>query len=270
MVIDKLFFSYRRPARFCVIGAGHLACFQEKRKRFHRLHSMDTPGMLKMSPDDATRLGSRLGDRAWGAILRSDAFIFNIFDFDQLPRSTAKRLELAQWRLQKVFPEDISLFIHRVFHLGGKRLLSVLLPQKDARMVEDWFKGQRVPLTFLGNSTVELMNRLWGGGWRMLHNNSPRIMIELDHQLGVAVFQESNRPYFIRKFRCDSEEAFQREIRKTLEYVKGNYGRTPRSVAFFPGRPGFKLADPARTWRELDLNPVQVPGTEVFTVQGAV
>lgn len=268
MVIDRLFFSYRRPSRYCLIGSGGVDCFQEQRGGARRIHAVQTRGLMKMDEDEGRRLGAVLGNRSWGAVLRSDSFIFNIFDFDHLPVSSARRRELAQWRLQKVFPEDISRFIHRVFHLGGKRLLSVLLPRADAQRVEDWFREHRVPLIFMGNSTVELMNRLWGGILKSPGASTPRVLVELDNQLGVAVFQESNRPYFMRKFRCDSEEGFEGEMKKTLAYVKGNYGRSPGSVAFVPGRPAFDLVDPERIWRELDLRPINVPAVGVFAFTG--
>ncbi|HDP95408.1 MAG TPA: hypothetical protein ENN40_08635 [Candidatus Aminicenantes bacterium] len=222
-----------------------------------------------MSVDDAGRLASVLGNRSWGVFLRSDPFIFNIFDFEHLPRGAKKQRELAQWRLEKVFPEDLSNFIHTVLHPGGKRLLSVLLPLRDAGRVEDWFREHPASLTFLGNSTLELMNRLWAGGLAGMRKQSPQVMIELDHQLGVAVFQESSRPYYMRKFRCDSEQMFLMEVRKTLEYVKSNYSRTPRSVAFFPGRPKFAFSNQAEIWRQLNLTPFAIPGGAAFAMSGA-
>ncbi|MBN1196359.1 MAG: hypothetical protein JXA62_03045 [Candidatus Aminicenantes bacterium] len=221
-----------------------------------------------MSADDDERLAAVLGNRSWGVFLRSDPFIFNIFDFEQLPRGESKRRELARWRLEKVFPEDLSNFIHTVLHPGGKRLLSVLLPLRDAGRVEDWFRRHPASLTFFGNSTLELMNRLWANGVAGIRKQSPQVLIELDNQLGVAVFQESQRPYYIRKFRCDSEDMFLTELRKTLEYVKSNYSRNPRSVAFFAGRPRFSFSNQAKMWPELNLLPITVPGGAAFAMQG--
>ncbi len=268
MAIDKLFFAGKRPARYCVIGTGGVECFLRERRGLRRLHAVETSGWMNMNPDDGERLAAKLGKHAWGVFLRSDAFIFNVFDFERLPHGEARRRELAQWRLEKVFPEDTTDFIHAVLHPGGKRLLSVLLSKKDAVVVENWFREHSIRLTFLGNSTIELMNRLWAGKLKTFSRPSPQVLVELDHQLGMVVFQDSGRPYYIRKFRCDSEDGFRREMRKTLEFVKSNYTRTPRTVAFFPGKPVFTFSQPTAIWRELELRLMAIPAGVKLTLPG--
>ena len=256
MVVEKLFIAYRRPRRICLIGEGRWDCFQINGNRFQRIHSVATTGMLGVPAREENRLRAVLGNREWGVVLRSDSFIFNIFDFERLPFREKSRRDVTEWRLQKIFPEDISRFDHRVFPLGRNRVLSVLLPVAERERLTAWFRERNIPLIFMGNSTMELMNHLWRHLILPWGKEKPKILVEIDHNLVVVVFQEKMRPYYIRKFRCESSADFMAEMRKTREYVRSNYHQEPESVGYFPGTPAFEFSGESSIWKELGLRRV--------------
>ena len=125
-----------------------------------------------------------LADKETGLILNSANFIFNILEFEKIPFWEGLRKDLVQWRLQKVFPEDIGLYEHDFFKLDKNKLLSILFKRALKEQLEKTFGENGIQLVYLGNSTIEIMNHL-----KKL-KTGPDFFIEVDKSLSVVVFFE--------------------------------------------------------------------------------
>jgi hypothetical protein len=157
-----------------------------------------------------------------GVIFNAAPFIYNFFEFDKLPWQPRALRELVSWRLQKIFPEDIAAYDHRLFPLDRKRVFSILVRRSLLERVEADFAQKPVPLTYIGNSTMEIMDRARRA------KVPPDFIIESDGASCTMVFQSRRSPIYIRKFRSDSPADATEEIGKTVAFVRSQYGIEPR------------------------------------------
>ena len=120
-----------------------------------------------------------------------------------------------EWRLKKVFPENIADYAHDFYKLDKKRIFSVLLRKSLKENIENLFLETGISLTYMGNSTVEMMNRV-----ARLKKDIPHFFIEIDKSLSIVVFLRQSSPFYIRKFRGDQAADIVNEVAKTINFVK--------------------------------------------------
>ncbi len=157
-----------------------------------------------------------------GLVLGAAPFIFNFFEFDKLPWRRRARAELIDWRLQKIFPDNIEAYHHRVFRLDRRGVLSVLLRRSLLERAEEAFAARNIPLTYVGSSTLEMLERARRA------RPAPDFIIERDGSGCTLLFLRRRRPVYIRKFRSVSDEETVAEIDKTVHFVRGQTGTEPR------------------------------------------
>jgi len=157
-----------------------------------------------------------------GVIFNAAPFIYNFFEFDKLPWQRQALHELVAWRLQKIFPEDIAAYDHRFFRLDRQRVLSILVPRALLENTERQFQARGIPLTYIGNSTLEILARVRRA------KLSPDFLLERDSDNCTMVFQNRRLPFYIRKFKSGSAADTAGEIGKTVAFVRNQYGSEPR------------------------------------------
>jgi hypothetical protein len=157
-----------------------------------------------------------------GIVFNASPFIYNFFEFDKLPWQKKTLNELVTWRLQKIFPENIEAYDHRFFRLDGKRVLSILVKKALLERIERLFAERRLPLTYIGNSTMEILSR------SLRAKSPPDFFLESDQAGCTLVFQNRRSPIYIRKFKSASAADTVDEIAKTVNFVRSNYPIDPR------------------------------------------
>lgn len=165
-----------------------------------------------------------LASEETGVVFGASPFIFNVFEFDRLPWRRQALRELVTWRLQKIFPENIEAYDHRWFALDRRRVLSVLVRRSLLEETERAFGERRIPLTYVGSSTLQVLGRALGA------RPAPDLVIERDGAGCTLAFLQGRRPVYIRKFRAasDSPADAGQEIGRTVSFVRGQYGVDPR------------------------------------------
>jgi len=211
----------RLPRQVVYAGDRHGEIFTLANKKIVQRQRV-APFSLAEADAGWPEIAARLRPLDTGIILNSDPFIFNFFEFDRLPWSRKVLGELVDWKLQKIFPENIDAYDHRFFRLSRKRILSVLVKKTLLEQVESLFREKRIPLIYIGSSTLEIVNRLAG------LRRPPDFFVEIDDAVCSLVFQNKGLPVYIRKFRTVSRLDTAAEIRKTVQFVKNSYGGDPR------------------------------------------
>ena len=87
--------------------------------------------------------------------------------------------------------------------------------------IESAARSNGVTLGYIGNSTVELINRLFRS------RTGPDFFIEITGTEGALVFKQRDVPVYIRKFRSDSTDDLIAEIEKTVQFVRGHFSLHP-------------------------------------------
>ncbi len=182
-----------------------------------------TPGpALAMNNGGWTAIVESLRPEETGVIFNAAPFIYNFFEFDKLPWQHKALHDLVAWRLQKIFPEDIAAYDHRFFPLDRNRVLSILVPRALLENTERQFQARGIPLTYIGNSTMEILARIRKA------KLSPDFFLERDSDSCTMVFQSRRLPIYIRKFKSGSAADTVEEIGKTVAFVRNQYGIDPR------------------------------------------
>jgi hypothetical protein len=226
MVIDKFFIYYKKPSQYLYWGENYMDLYAvpttEKGKRFTKIKTYEKIPLMDASADDFLAVARDLPTVDTGIFLNSGNFIFNIFDFEKVPFQENLKRDLVEWRVKKVFPENIGDYEHHFYHLSRTRILSVLFKKSIKEKIEELFKDNGIPLIHMGNSTVEIINRM-----AKLKKNAPDFFVEIDKNLALVVFQEMGLPYYIRKFRIGKPEDLVAETIKTITFVKNSYAKVP-------------------------------------------
>jgi len=182
-----------------------------------------TPGTALAGNDgDWTAIVESLRPEETGVVFNAVPFIYNFFEFDKLPWQRKALHELVAWRLQKIFPEDITAYDHRFFPLDRNRVLSILVQRSLLERVEAAFRERRIPLTYIGNSTMEILARARKA------RLSPDFFLERDSDSCTMLFLSRRLPLYIRKFKSGSAADTVEEIGKTVAFVRNQYGSEPR------------------------------------------
>ncbi len=261
MVIDHIFIQYKKPAQYVYWGENYVDIYKasDSGKDFKKTHSFDNVSLSGMNTSEFGEIARVLKDVDTGIILNSGPFIFNIFEFEKLPWQEGLKRELVEWRLKKVFPENIADYEHNFFKLDKKRLLSVLFKKSTKEHIENLFQENGISLTYLGNSTVETINHLF-----KLKKDAPDFFIEIDKGLSISVFLGQSLPYYIRKFRADQAADIVNEVAKTINFVKNSYARVPRTCSLMIRRSDIELHTISDELSKREILPLDLKKYEQF------
>jgi hypothetical protein len=221
MGLSDLFLPERLPRQFIFAGDRHAEIVILQNKRIAARTRVEGTGLAEGSSRAWEEVVARLRPEETGVVFSAAPFIYNFFEFDRLPWKTKALRELVTWRLQKIFPEDIAAYDHRFFPLDKKRVLSILVRKSLVETVEKLFRDRRLPLTFIGNSTVEVLARLQAA------KPAPDFFIESDRDGCTMVFHSRRSPIYIRKLKSGSAADTGEEIGHTVAFVRNNYGVAP-------------------------------------------
>lgn len=234
MVIDRFFIHYQPPTQYIYWGEKGMDIYKrsDSGKNLKKSNTFANVSLMDITSDEFGVIAKELQSVDTGVVLNSSQFIFNIFEFEKIPFKEGLKRDLVEWRLKKVFPENIDDYAHDYIKLSKHRILSILFKKSLKEKIEDLFAESGVPLIYMGNSTVEILNHLTGK-----KRLAPDFFIEVDKGLSMAVFLDRGIPYYIRKFRSDQAAGIAGEIVKTINFVKNSYAKVPRSYSI--------AADPA-------------------------
>jgi hypothetical protein len=221
MGLIDIFLPERLPRQFVFAGDRHA---ETVRLRSGRVCDRSlTPGAaLAASDGDWTGVLAALRPEETGVVFNAAPFISNFFEFDKLPWQRQALHDLVAWRLQKIFPEDIAAYDHRFFALDRRRVLSILVPRALLDNTERQFRERGIPLTYIGNSTMEILARARRA------RLAADFLLERDSDSCTMVFLNRRLPFYIRKFQSGSAADTAAEIGKTAAFVRSQYGSEPR------------------------------------------
>lgn len=222
MGLISFFLPERLPRQFVYAGDRHAEIVRLQKERIVERRRVEGAALAENA--DAAWAGIAAGLRAEdaGVVFNASPFIYNFFEFDKLPWQKKTLRDLVTWRLQKIFPENIEAYDHRFFRLDGKRVLSLLVKKALLEKTERLFADRRVPLTYIGNSTMEILSRA------LRAKAVPDFFLESDQSGCTLVFQKRRSPIYIRKFKSASAADTVDEVTKTVNFVRNNYGIDPR------------------------------------------
>ena len=220
MVIDKYFLFYKRPSQYIFAGENHIDIYKSTNKTLQKTKIFENISIFDLNTENFEKIKDELSDAETGIILNSGYFIFNIFEFEKIYLKEKLNREIVEWRVKKVFPENMELYEHDFFRMGKNRILSILFKKDLKEKVEDLFEENQCELIYMGNSTVEVINNI------QKTKHTPDLVIEIDRNLSMFIFLSRSLPHYIRKFRSDSDGDIVEEIEKTIHYVKNNYSKT--------------------------------------------
>lgn len=223
MGLNNLLLPERLPRQVIYAGDRHCEVFTLANKKIMQRTRIAGLTLAELDASRWPEIAGRLQAVDTGIILNSDPFIYNFFEFDKLPWSQKILLDLVTWKLQKIFPENIEAYDHQFFRLNKKRIFSVLIKKTLLEQIESLFHEKRIPLIYIGNSTLEILNRL------AKLKRQPDFFVEIDDASCSLVFQNKGLFFYIRKFKIGSHLDMAAEISKTVQFVKSNYGCDPRS-----------------------------------------
>jgi hypothetical protein len=226
MDVTTLFIRYRVPDRFFYLGDESIEFYRIQNQRKGANSTFEKVSGFDVRSDQFGDMLSGIPEKSEvGIILNSSHFIFNILEFDRIPLREHLVRELVDWKVKRIFPEDMDQYENHFFQLDRKRILSILFRKDLKKNIEQVFDDHQRCLTYFGNSTVEIMNRIFRS------KNIPDFFLEIDGNFCVVVFQHGSIPFYIRKFRIERGEDLIDELQKTMKFVAANYARKPASFA---------------------------------------
>ncbi len=254
MVLENFFIHYKKPSQYLYWGESGVDIYNlsGNENSFRKSKSLTNLTLFDISSHQFKEIAREMVALDTGILLNSSQFIFNIFEFEKLPWQPSMRKEVVEWRVKKIFPENLDDYVHDFFCLTKKRVISVLFKKEIREKLETLFEENNIPLIYMGNSTLEIINQL-----AKIKKEAPDFFIEIDKSLAIMVFINRNIPYYIRKFRFDKEIGLVNEIIKTVNYVKNNYSLTPQRY--------FIASDPS----EIDTNLIrnELTGSELQSIE---
>lgn len=230
MALNDFLIFYKKPAQIIYAGEGYLTVFKRSGKAFNIQKTLENHSILDLDHTSFGDLRRYLDETDTGLVMNSANFIFNIFNFEKIPWKPGVLKELVEWRVSKVFPENIDNYTHTYFHLREKNILSVLFKKSFKDQIESIFRENKVPLIYFGNSTMEIIKNM-----RRI-KPKPDLFIELDNSLCTVVFQQRGFPYYIRKFRSEDPDTLLAEVSKTHEFVGKTYPLNPKTFGLITGQ----------------------------------
>ncbi|UCH96891.1 MAG: hypothetical protein JSV88_08580 [Candidatus Aminicenantes bacterium] len=261
MVIDNFFIHHQTPSQYVYWGENYVDVYRaaDADKTFTKILSVDNLSISAITPYQFQDIAKELLKTDTGIILNSGQFIFNIFEFEKLPFQEKLKRELVEWRLKKVFPENIEEYEHNFYKLNKNRVLSLLFKKSLKENIENLFRENGISLTYLGNSTVEMMNHVG-----KLKKETPDFFIEIDKNLSIAVFLERNLPFYIRKFRSDQAADIVNEVVKTINFLKNSYTTVPRTFSLVVRRSDADIHLVRDELSKMEILPLELKNNEQF------
>jgi hypothetical protein len=226
MGLNNLLLPERLPRQIIYAGDRHCEIFTLANKKIIQRNRVAGVVLAELASGSWPEIAPQLQPVDTGIILNSEPFIYNFFEFDKLPWSRKLCQELVAWKLQKIFPENIEAYNHQFFRLNKKRIFSILIKKTFLEQIEFLFLEKHMPLIYIGNSTLEILNRL------VKLKRPPDFFVEIDDSSCSLVFLNKCLPIYVRKFKNGSRLDMAAEISKTVQFVKNNYGCDPRNYCF--------------------------------------
>jgi hypothetical protein len=226
MVIDNFFIHYTKPRQYLYGGENYVDVYKamESGKTFKKAKTIENISLLDMTFEQFRDIGRELLDVDTGILLNSGQFIFNIFEFEKIPLQENLRKDLVEWRLKKVFPENLEEYVHDFFKISKNKIISVLFKKSFKEKIEGMFVENGIELTCMGNSTVEIMNYA-----ARKKKETPDFFVEIDKNLSMVVFADRGVPFYIRRFRSNNPAGIVAEVLKTVNFVKNSYSTVQAS-----------------------------------------
>lgn len=233
MVIENFFLHYKKPAQYLYWGEHYLDFYgvPGPGKPIQKIKTLNDVSLVDITPTQWTPIAREIPAVDSGIMLNSGHFIFNIFEFDKLPFTEQLKKELVEWRLKKVFPEAIEDYEHHFFSITRNRIFSILIKKTIKDKIQQLFVEHKIPLIYIGNSTVEVINYMAKKG-----KAAPDFFIEVDKSITIVVFLEGGLPYYLRKFRSDHAEDLVDEVVKTSKFVQNSYAKVPLTYSLVAER----------------------------------
>ncbi len=227
MDITRSFLHYKNPSQYFYFGTEVISVFRVSRGNVKRTGIINYDSISEFRKNNITDIKSIAENIESGVILNSGDFVFNLLNFTKIPFREKIKNEITEWRVQKIFPENMENYYHEYFQLSRNRMFSLLLKIRLKEDIEHLFEELGIELIYFGNSTVEIINNL------KKTKKCTDFFIEYDGDLMIVVFLEKKIPFYFRKFRINDTSESSEEIYKTIEYVKKNYKKTPRTYSIF-------------------------------------
>lgn len=272
VIIDNLFIHFKRPRQYVFAGEKYLDVYKWVDKSFQKTRTVEDISIFNIGASEGengdngfrevVRELTAHGDVDTGVILNANPFIYNIFDFDRIPFREEMQREIVEWRLRKVFPENIEEYDHRFFKLTRTRILSVLLKKGLRQKIEELFSANNINLTYMGNSTLNCMNNV------VNLKHSPDFLVEVDRNQFIVIFQSGSLPFYIRKFRGQHESDAAAEIVKTINYVKNSYAQVPQTYSVLFNRSDLDFDLVRYELMQQDVRPLELKKKELLFLPG--
>jgi len=224
MELNKIFIRYRNPEQIIYFGDRTIDLFRIIKGNPEKINSFERESSERLFPAELKR---DLINTGTGIVLNSDHFVFNMLNFDKIPFRKKQKDDLVNWRVEKIFPENINNYIHEYFQFDNNTILSVLVKNDLITSLEAEIKAFGADLIYSGNSTIEIINSLKN------YKERPDFFIEVDARIMLAVFFKEGIPVYIRKMRSGRGADTGDEILRTVDYVEKNYGFRPISCSVF-------------------------------------
>lgn len=227
------------PDQFLYISNRYISLYVREGKGFKRAEVYENYDFLSLSKEDFRKIKETVKNSYIGIILNPAFYIFNILDFERLPLKKKSCNELVDWRLKKIFPENLDNYIHTYFKFHRKSIFSILLKAEIYRKIDSLLSNQVI---FFGSSTLIAMNKVLRRDWSRMFKSTD-MMIEIDQNTVVVVVQNRGAPYYIRKFKLKDISVLAEEITKVLDFLKGNYSKNVESFCIVNHNPDLNSND---------------------------
>jgi len=226
MVIENILLHYKTPSQYIYWGENGMDVYHipVTGKTFKKTKNYPVPGIVDITPTQFQEISRELLSLDTGIMLNSSQFVFNVIEFEKIPFQEKMRRDVIEWRLKKIFPENIDDYEHKYFKLSKKRVLSVLFKKVYKEKIESLFAETNIPVIFIGNSTIEVLNRA-----RSMRRTFPDFFIEIDKALSIIIFMNKGVPFYIRKFRSNQASGVVSEVNKTVNFIKNSNALDPRN-----------------------------------------
>ncbi len=226
MELNKIFIKYKNPNQVIYFGDKKIYLFLITNNIPEFVDSFERDHKDEFFLEGITK---KLAKVETGIILNPGYFVYNLLSFDKLPYKKKQRDDLVNWRVGKIFPENIENYIHDYTMLDKNSVLSILFRRNLRSSIEEKVFNAGINLISLGNSTVEIINSLRS----VKEKELPDFIIERDGNILLMVFLRGGCPIYIRKMRTENNSVSGNEIKKTITFVEKNYGLKSSSFSLF-------------------------------------
>jgi len=267
MEMKSIFNKYNMPEQYIFAGQDYLYIIKKKNKEFiknNRIYriSLNNLDVSNLDEDTLYDIKAVLGSQPTGIVLNSSYFVFNILKFDKIPSNKKKLGEIVNWRIARIFPEDQSLYIHQYYILNSEYILSVLIRKEIKKTIDEFFHHIGVKQTYLGNSSIELINLLYDSSNPLKKiigsQKTADFFIEIWGNFAIIIFQNNLIPFYIRKFNFLDERELITEIEKNINYINSNYSISTKSYSLFANNSNFDYEIISDNLHNLNLVEIEI------------